>query len=64
MLGKLGFNRLIQDRVLNHKDSTVGGIYDRHSYDKEKRSALEAWSRDLQRIVTGITTDNAVSLTR
>jgi hypothetical protein len=64
MLGKLGFNRLVQDRVFNHKDRGVGGIYDRHSYDKEKRAALEAWARELDRIVTGAPADNVVALTR
>lgn len=52
-LGELGFNRLVQDKVLNHKDNTVGGIYDRHSYDKEKRLALDAWAEHLRGIVTG-----------
>lgn len=28
MLGALGFPRWIQDKVLNHKDRSVGGIYD------------------------------------
>jgi integrase len=64
MLGKLGFNRLVQDKVLNHKDRGVGGIYDRHSYDREKRSALDAWARELQRIVTGAAADNVVTLAR
>jgi integrase len=64
MLGKLGFNRLVQDRVLNHKDRTVGGIYDRHSYDREKRSALEAWARELTRITSGTAADNVVTLVR
>jgi integrase len=53
-LGELGFNRLVQDKVLNHADRTVGGIYDRHSYDLEKRQALEAWERRLRMIVLGI----------
>jgi integrase len=53
-LGELGFNRLVQDKVLNHKDRTVGGIYDRHSYDKEKRQALEAWERRLRMIILGV----------
>jgi len=52
-LGELGFNRLVQDKVLNHKDNTVGGIYDRHSYDKEKRQALETWADYLQTMLTG-----------
>ena len=30
-------------------------VYDRHSYDPEKRSALEAWGRRLEAIVSGTT---------
>lgn len=52
-LSALGFNRLVIDKVLNHKDTSVGGIYDRHSYDREKRQALEAWAQELDRLVTG-----------
>ena len=44
---KLGFNRLIMDKVLNHKDQDIGGIYDRHSYNHEKKDALTAWSTKL-----------------
>jgi hypothetical protein len=54
----------VQDRVLNHKDRTDGGIYDRHSYDKEKRAALEGWARELTRITSGTIRDNVVSLAR
>lgn len=43
-LGSLGYDRNIQDRILNHKDQSVGGIYDRYSYDAEKRAALQAWA--------------------
>lgn len=50
-LGELGANRLVQDKVLNHKDRTVGGIYDRHSYDRDKRTWLEAWARRLESII-------------
>jgi integrase len=50
-LGELGFNRIIQDKILNHKDRTVGGIYDRHSYDCEKRQALGTWEHQLQKIL-------------
>src|SRR5262249_6760251 len=41
-LGKLGISRFIIARVLNHADRTVTGIYDRHEYLAEKRSALDA----------------------
>ena len=53
MLGGLGVSRFDQDRVLNHSDSTVGGVYDRYRYDKEKRAALEKWERKLLKIVSG-----------
>jgi integrase len=62
-LSALGFNRLIIDKVLNHKDTSVGGIYDRHSYDREKRQALDAWAREIDRLVTGRRADNVVALT-
>jgi integrase len=61
-LSALGFNRLIIDKVLNHKDQTVGGIYDRHSYDAEKRQALEAWAAEIDRLVTGHQRSNVVAL--
>lgn len=63
-LSALGFNRLVIDRVLNHKDNTVGGIYDRHSYDREKRQALDAWAAEIDRLVTGHQRDNVVPLRR
>jgi integrase len=50
-MSELGFNRLVVDKVLNHKDQTVGGVYDRHSYDKEKLEALEAWEKKLDAIL-------------
>ena len=53
-------NRVIVDKVLNHKDRSVGGIYDRYSYDREKRAALEAWAARLIRIVER--RDNVVPL--
>ena len=61
-LGELGFNRLIQDKILNHKDNSMGGIYDRYSYDNEKRAALDAWDRKLRQIVTGKPQSNVVPI--
>ena len=52
IISELGFNRLIVDKLLNHKDLSMGGVYDRHSYDKEKRQALEAWERELDVILS------------
>ena len=36
-LGKRGVSRFVIARVLNHADSTVIAIYDRHEYLPEKR---------------------------
>jgi len=43
-LARLGCPRVVQDRVLNHVDTSVGAIYDRHSYDSEARTWLQKWA--------------------
>ena len=48
----MGFPRLTVSKILNHVESGVTAVYDRHSYDKEKRAALEKWSKRLEKIVT------------
>ena len=50
-ISEIGFNRLVIDKLLNHKDRSVGGIYDRHSYNKEKRDALVQWNDELEKIL-------------
>ncbi|MEN9434561.1 MAG: hypothetical protein RLZZ422_2150 [Pseudomonadota bacterium] len=60
-ISQLGFNRLIQDKVTNHKDNSVGGIYDRNDYQKEKRQALEAWERHIKEILTGEPVSNVIA---
>ena len=49
-MAKLGIQRLVVDKVLNHVSadrSTIAGVYDRHSYNREKREALVTWSLHL-----------------
>lgn len=54
-LARLGVSREIRDRILNHKDASVGGVhYNQHDYLAEKRTALDLWARKLEQIVTGI----------
>ncbi len=53
MTGDLGINRLVVSKVLNHVESGVTATYDRHSYDAEKRHALDAWGARLEEIVSG-----------
>jgi hypothetical protein len=38
-------------KILNHIEPGVTAVYDRHSYDREKREALEAWAGRLDEIV-------------
>ena len=37
--------------MLNHVDREITGTYDRYSYDREKRRALERWERKLKAII-------------
>jgi integrase len=47
-LAKLGCSRVVQDRILNHVDSSVSAIYDRHYYDAEARNWLQKWADSLE----------------
>jgi integrase len=46
-----GIPRLHVARVLNHAETGVTAVYDRHSYDAEKRVALDTWARTLDGIL-------------
>jgi len=50
-LAELGTPRVVIDAILNHKDPTVGAVYDRHTYAKEKRKALDAWASRLKKVI-------------
>jgi len=47
----LGISRLVVSKVLNHAEAGVTAVYDRHSYDPEKRHALEVWAAHLEAIL-------------
>jgi integrase len=47
-----GVPRLVVQKILNHVESGVTLVYDRHSYDPEKRAALDYWGRRVEAIVT------------
>ena len=50
----LGISRLVVSKILNHSESgSVTAVYDRHSYDAEKRLALESWAQKLNEIIYG-----------
>jgi integrase len=50
-LAELGVSDIVAERVLGHKLQGVLAIYNRHSYDVEKRQALGLWERRLQEIL-------------
>ncbi len=50
-IASLGIPRFTLSRVLNHKDSGPTAVYDRHSYDTEKKVALDTWAEKLNSIV-------------
>ena len=49
----MGVPRLVVSKILNHAETGVTAVYDRHSYDAEKRQALDPWGRKLKAIVGG-----------
>jgi len=48
----MGIPRLTVKKILNHVEKEITAVYDRHSYDAEKREALEAWSKRLTEIIS------------
>jgi integrase len=54
MMTGMSVPRLVVGKILNHVEPGVTKVYDRHSYDKEKREALESWSKRLMVIVSGL----------
>jgi len=55
-LQRLGINLQVIEAVLGHvggSRSGIVGVYQRYSFDAEKRIALEAWAREVERIIDG-----------
>jgi integrase len=55
-LAALGVRREVAERCLGHAIRGVEGIYDRHSYFKERRAALEQWTSLLIEVERGSST--------
>lgn len=43
-MGELQIPRFTIERVLGHADGGITSVYDRGTYDAEKRRALEKWA--------------------
>lgn len=50
-LAEIGIDDVIAERVLGHKLQGLLKVYNRYSYEKEKRQAMLAWERRLQSIL-------------
>jgi hypothetical protein len=59
----MGISRLVVSKILNHVERSITAVYDRHSYDLEKRQALESWARKLKTLIEG-TESNVIPLVR
>jgi integrase len=55
-----GVPRLVVSKILNHVETGVTAVYDRHGYDLEKRAALEFWDRRLAAIVENSSSSNVL----
>jgi integrase len=63
----MGIAPHVVEAVLNHRSGTIKGVaavYNRYSYQTEKRAALDAWARRLEAIVTGATAANVLEFAR
>ena len=64
-MARLGQPVHVVESVLNHRDGAISGvaaIYNRYSYADEKRHALEAWARAIERLCSGEPAGNVVAL--
>jgi integrase len=64
-MARLGINLPVIEKLLNHVSGSFAGIvgvYQRHSFSDEKRSAMQTWSRFVEQLVTGNATANIIEL--
>ena len=49
----MGIPRLVVSKILNHAERGVTSVYDRSSYDREKKQAMESWGHKVKALVEG-----------
>ncbi len=54
MMASMGVPRLVIQKILNHVETGITSVYDRHSYDAEKKDALDKWAKHLTHIVSNL----------
>ena len=64
-MASMGIDRVTVSRILNHAEGGITALYDRHSYDQQKRHALDAWAGKLLEILSGkMAPENVIALER
>ena len=61
-LGNMEIDRFAQDKILNHVDRTVGGIYDVGDYDQLKLRTMPLWETRLKLLLENNQENNVVSI--
>jgi integrase len=56
----MGISRLTVAKILNHAERGITAVYDRHSYDREKREALEVWANAVEAMIGPQQIDSSV----
>jgi integrase len=60
-MARLNVPTEIRNRLTNHADQSVDGIYNQHDYLEQKRDALEKWGHYLNRIIVGVPKNSNVA---
>lgn len=66
-MAALDANLPVIEKILNHVSGSFGGIvgvYQRHSFADEKRTALEKWNAHVERVITSASEEKIVPLRR
>lgn len=62
MTGSCGIPRLVVSKILNHAEPHITAVYDRASYNKEKKMALDAWGAKLKSLIEEETETNVIQM--
>lgn len=63
-MASIGVPRLVISKILNHVETGVTSVYDRHSYDSDKREALNRWGDYLTQVISKRENPKVVALRR
>jgi integrase len=64
-MARLGIQLPVIEKILNHRSGTfrgIVGVYQRHTFAEEKRTALSAWASHVETVVSGKQTTNVIHL--